>query len=140
MPKSSIHAFHLGKQRHALVRLVIRLCETARDDGFPDMATWDFFMAMLILERMYEQNQRGREASASELSRSTGIPRTTMRRKLRDLARRGAIERRGHRFVITSSFFNSPFMLRGFRRRSLMVKQISAKLGEHDSTTHAGVA
>jgi hypothetical protein len=140
MPKSSIHAFHLGKQRHALVSLVIRLCETARDDGFPDMTTCDFFMAMLILERMYEQNQRGREASASELSRSTGIPRTTMRRKLRDLARRGAIERRGHRFVITSSFFNSPFMMRGFGRRSLMVKHALEKFAEFDGTTQAGAA
>jgi DNA-binding transcriptional ArsR family regulator len=134
MPKSSVHAFLLGKQRHAVVSLIIRLCESARDDGFPDLTTWDFFMSMLILERMYEQNQRGREASASELSRSTGIPRTTMRRKLRDLTRRGAIERRSHRFVITPSFFNTPFMMRGFRRRSLMVKRASAKLAEYEGT------
>jgi hypothetical protein len=97
-PKSLIEHVTFGKQRHAMADLVIQLVETARDDS-PGISLWEFFMHVLIGGKMLTLHDRGREASASDLSRLTGIPRTTVQRKLLgELTKKGVVERCGHRW------------------------------------------
>jgi hypothetical protein len=127
-PKLLIEQVTFGKQRHAMADLVIQLMETACDDFNPGMPLWEFFMQVLIVGKMLTLHERGREASASDLSRLTGIPRTTVQRKLWELSKEGATERSGHRWIIAPSFFNTPLAIKGFKRRRFIVSLAREKL------------
>ena len=129
-PKKCAESLILGKQRMFLIDTFARLAESARDDHFPDLSLFDFVTYAIILHRIYEQNERGRDANASALERSTGVPRATLRRKLQELTKNWAIEPRGRRFVIAPEFFNTPVSIQGFKRRVKMVKRAAAKLPE----------
>jgi hypothetical protein len=128
-PKSLIEQIAFGKQRHAMADLMIQIMETARDDYKPGMPLWEVFMYMLIVGKMLTLHERGREASASDLSRLTGIPRSTVQRKLRgELTKEGVVERCGHRWIIAPSFFNTPLAIKGFKHRQFLVSRAREKL------------
>jgi DNA-binding transcriptional ArsR family regulator len=128
-PKSLLEQLTFGKRaRRVVADLIIELVETCRDDFMPGTPLCEFFMYVLIGGKMLSLHERGREASASDLSRLTGIPRTTVQRKLRELSQAGAIERRGHRWIITPSFFNTPLVLKGFKRRQVIVSLAREKI------------
>jgi hypothetical protein len=134
MTKDIIDDIILGKQRYAMADLVVQLVESAKADMLPFTTSWEFFQHITIIRRMYELHERGEEASDSDLSRSTAIPRPTMQRRLRDLSEFGAVERRGHRYVLSPGFFNSEFMLRGFRLRRFIVTVAPEKMAETPET------
>jgi DNA-binding transcriptional ArsR family regulator len=128
-PKSLLEQLTFGKRARRVVGdLIIELVETCRDDFKPDMPLCEFFMHVLIVGKMLTLHERGREASASDLSRLTGIPRTTVQRKLRVLSKEGAIERRGQRWIIVPSFFNTPLVIKGFKRRQVIVSLAREKI------------
>jgi hypothetical protein len=133
MSRDIIDEIVLGKQRYAIADLVVGLLESARDDMLPFMTTWEFFQHILIIRTMYEMHERDQEASADHLSRWTAIPRSNMQRRLQELLNRGAVEQRGDRYVLTPAFFNSEFMLRGFRLRRIIVKIAPEKMVETDT-------
>jgi len=130
MPKSVVSALLSFEQRHTLVGNVIHLLETFRDDYFPDVATWETLALVLILHRIIDINQLGRAANASALAWSTGMPRTTVRRKLTQLRKIGIIEKRGPSYLVSAAFMNRPNILRGFKRRREMVWHLSKYLAE----------
>jgi DNA-binding IclR family transcriptional regulator len=111
-----------------MVDLVIQLTESARDDFYPRMSLWEFFGRVLLVSKMLKLHDRGREASASELSRLTGIPRTTVMRKLEELSKEGAVERCRYRWIIAPSFYNTPLAIEGFKRRQFLVSRAREKL------------
>jgi biotin operon repressor len=121
MPKSTISAIFLGKQRHALADLSIRLMAGFRHDYMPGVKLWDAFGMMLIMHKMYELHTAGHEASASALSRGIGMPRTTVQRKLAQLKKIGVIQQRGQRYLMSAEHLNHPMILHGFRRRVALV-------------------
>jgi hypothetical protein len=128
-PKSLLEQLTFGKRaRRVVADLIIELVETCRDDFMPGTPLYEFFMHVLIVGKMLTLHDRGREASASDLSRLTGIPRTTVQRKLQTMLKIGAIERCGHRWVITPSFFNTPLVIRGFKRRQAIVNLAREKI------------
>jgi hypothetical protein len=128
-PKAIIEELVLGKERKAVTHTIVKMCEHARNEIFPGMPIQDFIVTLLLLDRMYEQNERGREASVSGLAKATGIPRTTVQRKLRELDTKWhAIEQRGHRYVLNVTFANSELALRGVPARWRMLKRTSEKL------------
>jgi hypothetical protein len=133
MPKSVMSEIRLWKQRHAMAATIIRLMEGFRDDYLPGMKTWDAFAPLLILRKMGEMHDAGRAASAGALSRSTGLPRTTVQRKLAQLKKMGAIEQHGSRFLMSPPYLNKPIILHGFRRRREMVGHLPMKLAETSS-------
>jgi hypothetical protein len=130
LPKSVVSAMLSFEQRHTLAESVIRLLETFRDDLFPGVATWESFGLLLILHRIAHMNQLGRAANASALAWSTGIPRTTVRRRLAELRRTGIIEQRGSCYLLSATFMNHARLLRGFKRRREMVRHLSKYLAE----------
>jgi DNA-binding IclR family transcriptional regulator len=85
---------------------------------------------ILILHRIADMNQLGRGANASALAWSTGMPRTTVRRKLTQLKKAGLIEQRGPRYLLSATFLNRSHILRGFKRRREMVWHLSKYLAE----------
>jgi DNA-binding IclR family transcriptional regulator len=111
-----------------MVELMIHLTESARDDFNPGMSLWEFFGRVLLVSKMLKLHDRGREATASELSRLTGIPRTTVMRKLDELSKDGAVERCRHRWIIAPSFYNTPLAIEGFKRRQFLVNRAREKL------------
>jgi DNA-binding transcriptional ArsR family regulator len=70
---------------------VIRLMEGFRDDSLPGVRTWDAFVLLLIIRKIYEIHTAGREVTASALSRAVGMPRTTVLRKLAQLKEIGKV-------------------------------------------------
>jgi hypothetical protein len=134
MTKNIVDEIVLGKQRYAMADLVVQLVETAKDDMLPFTASWEFFQHITIIRRMYEMHEQGQEASDGDLSRSTVIPRSTMRQRLQELMEYGAVERRGYRYVLSPAFFNSEFMLRGFRLRRFIVAVAPEKMAETPET------
>jgi hypothetical protein len=117
IPKSVASAVLLAPQRRVMAENCISFVESARDDFFPDVSSWEAFMLVVIIIKLFDINAAGRAANASELTRVTGIPRTTMHRKLAYLKRKGFIERLGSRFVLSPEQVNQPHMLRGFWSR-----------------------
>jgi biotin operon repressor len=128
MPKSTINAIFLGKQRHAMADLGIRLMDGFRHDYMPTVKLWDALGMMLILHRMYELHRIGREASASALSRAIGMPRTTVQRKLAQLKKIGVIEQRGQRYLMAPEHLNHPMILHGFKRRVALVTSAQKRM------------
>jgi IclR helix-turn-helix domain len=114
IPKSVASAVQLAPQRRVMTENCISIVDSVRDDFFPGIPSWEAFMLIVILFKLFKINEAGRPASASELMRATGIPRTTMHRKLAYLKRKGFIERLGSRFVLSPEQVNQPHMLRGF--------------------------
>jgi biotin operon repressor len=133
MPKSVTREIRLWKQRHAMAATIIRLMEGFRDDYLPGLRTWDAFAPLLILRKMGEMHDAGHAASASALSRSTGMPRTTVQRKLAQLKKIGAIDQHGSLFLMLPPYLNKPAILQGFRRRRDMVGRLPKKLSETGS-------
>ena len=128
-PKSLLEQLTFGKRaRRVVADLIIELVETCRDDVMPGTPLCEFFMYVLIGGKILMLHERGREASASDLSRLTGIPRTTVQRKLRTMLKLGAIERCGRRWIIVPSFFNTPLVIKGFRRRQVIVSHAREKI------------
>jgi len=117
-------------QRRIMTENCISFVESARDDFFPGVPSWEAFMFMVILFKLFKINDAGRAANASELALATGISRATMRRKLAYLKTKGFIERLGSRFVLSPQQVNQPHMLRGFWNRLHKVRRLPKKVGE----------
>jgi hypothetical protein len=132
-PKSVANAVLLMPQRRVMTENCISIVESVRDDFFPGTPSWEAFMLIVILFKLFKINEAGRAANASELAGATGIPRTTMKRKLAYLERMGFIERLGSRFVLSPEQVNQPHMLRGFWARLHKVHGWSKKVVD---TTH----
>jgi hypothetical protein len=128
--KIIVDDFALGPQRRALGDAVFELIESARDDMFPYMPTWEFFQHVVIMRQMYEMHERDQEASAGELARLTAIPASTVQRRLQELLDLGAAERRGCGYLLVPAFFNSESMLRRFRLRRAIVSIATEKTEE----------
>jgi hypothetical protein len=124
----------LAAQRRVMAERCISFVESARDDFFPGIPRWEALMLFIIIHRLLRINEAGRAANASELARATGIPRTTMKRKLACLKRMGFIERLGSRVVLATEQVNKPHMLHGFWGRLDKVRCWPKKVS--NSATH----
>jgi biotin operon repressor len=127
-----IDATQLGQQRYALVEAIVRLTESYRDDYLPGSTTWDAFALVLICQKMLAMHAVGREASASSLARSSGMPRTTVLRRLAQLKKIGAVEQHGRRYLMSSAYLNRPVALQGFKRRLAILRKTAEELSNLD--------
>jgi len=118
---------YYGNERCAMANLVLKLAESFRDDWFPGLGTWEAQLATIMLS-MYQIHLAGRSASASDLSRKTGMPRPTVRRKLASLKKMGLVNQYGVDFELSADGLNRPRLLRGFRQRLQMVKTSLQKM------------
>jgi hypothetical protein len=91
-------------------------------------------MLFIIISRLFNINEAVRAASASELTRATGIPKTTMHRKLAYLQRKGFIERLDSCFVLSPGQVNKPCALRGFWGHLHKVRRWPKKVVETTSS------
>ena len=132
MSRGTLDEILLSKQRYAVADLVVQLTERARDDMLPFMTTWEFFQEVMIIRAMYEMQERGEEVHPINLSRSTTIPLLMLEERLKELSAHKAIEQRGNGYVLAPKFFNSEFMLRGFRMRRLIIKTAPKGMEEPD--------
>lgn len=98
----------------------------------PFVRTWEFFQHIMILRTMYDMQERGEEARAINLSRSTTIPLLMLEDRLFELLENKAIEQCGNGYVLAPEFFNSEFMIRGFRLRRLIIKTAPEAMEEPD--------
>jgi hypothetical protein len=130
MPRTAIKQLFSGKQRHMMAETFVHIIEGCRDDYFPGETLENVVSFVLIIEKMIDINEAGREATASDLSRSIGIPRATLRRKLARLKVWGMIRQRGPRFVISPEGLNHPIMLRGYRDRLVLLTSATKKMVE----------
>jgi DNA-binding HxlR family transcriptional regulator len=130
IPKSVANAVLLMPQRRAMTENCICFIESARDDFFPGIPIWEAFMLIVVLFHLFKINEAGRAATATELARATGIPQTTMHRKLAYLKKKGFIERLGSRFVLLPEQVNQPHMLRGFWSRLHKVRDWPKKVAD----------
>jgi len=126
--RSALDAIILWKQRYAMGELIIRLMESFRDDYMPRVKTSEAFELLVIIERLFDLHEVSRLGTASAISRSTDIPRSTVHRRLDYLKKLGAVERRGSGFLLVPAFLNHPIMLEGFKRRVCMVVRAPKKL------------
>jgi hypothetical protein len=133
MPQSTAAQLILGKQRNALMDIVARYLESARDDYLPGESLSDFVTCILIVHKMHDMHKLGREATASALSRALRTPRTTLLGKLAHLKKKGVIKQNGSRFVLSPAYLNQPHILLGFKRRARALRGGARKLTETDN-------
>jgi hypothetical protein len=122
MPQIIVDAIDLGPSRFTMVDTIVRLIEAVRQDFGPDTKTWETFINLLIVHRMWAKHRNGQLASAAGIAKAIGMPRSTVQRRLLRLVKEGAVERRGTRYVIVPEFINSPHGIsdlgtKGFKRR-----------------------
>ena len=127
-PKQIIDAIEFGRKRYVMTDTVVRLTKEWRDENIPGAKTWEAFELALILHRMLEVHQRGREASALDISRAIGMPRTTVLRRLAQLKQMGAVEQHGPRFTVVPAFMNAEHKIEGFKGRRDMWHRTDKKL------------
>jgi hypothetical protein len=128
MPSSILASVIDERRRHAVADLHDRLVETIRDDYFPDTSTCCAFELALIGTKMWDMVDAGHMASASALSRATGIPRTTVQRRLAYLKRLGAVEQHASKYTVSPTYMNRSTLLDGHARRMLKILAGSKKL------------
>jgi predicted transcriptional regulator len=121
MPRTIIDQISLAPQRYALADLVVQITKSAKDDILPFVTSWEFFQHILILVTMADLHAIDQVASINELVRRTSLSTDTARQRVQELLDRGVVEKRLNGFAITPEFFNSEFMLQGFRRRRILV-------------------
>ena len=118
MPKSIFNEIELAHDRYTMADTVVGLCEGFRHDYFPEASILDAFVLLLVLRRMVDRHRHGRLANATCISQATGIPRTTVQRRLAQLERLGAItQQRSSQFMVVPEFMNTPDKLIGFVKR-----------------------
>jgi hypothetical protein len=76
--RSALDGIIFWKQRYAIGELVIRLMEGFRDDYMPRVKTPEAFELLIIIEKLLDLHEVGRLGTASAISRSTDIPRTSV--------------------------------------------------------------
>lgn len=127
-PEFHIDAIAFGKERSALCALVQRLGATFRDDWFPNTSTWEALQLSLVMLRLFQfHSLTGRAQSVTSLSRSSGIPRATLHRKLTTLKRQGYVVQHGTRFMLSVEGLNQEHLIQGFKRRLSMIRATLAK-------------
>jgi biotin operon repressor len=122
MTKEILNAIHLGPSRYTMADTIVRLIESVRHDFGPDTKPWETFVNLLIVHRMWAAHRNDQLSSAAGIAKAIGMSRSTVQRRLRDLEKRGAVERRGTRYVMVPEFLNSPHGIqdsgtKGFKRR-----------------------
>jgi hypothetical protein len=127
-PKVMLERIDRWHERAAMADLCIRLVQSIGRDYFPGAKTCDAFEMLVILNAMFEIHTAGRFATATALARSTGISRSKLQRRMGELAKLGAIERNGTRFLLSVSYLNKPGILEGFKRRVDIVRGAPKKL------------
>jgi hypothetical protein len=116
-----------------MVETLVRLVESARQDFGPELKTWETFVNLLIIHRMWAVHRNGRLASAAGIAKSIGMPRSTVLRRLRALEKQGAVERKEARYAIVPEFINSPrgvadLGTKGFKRRVTRWQEAGKKM------------
>lgn len=113
----------LAKERNVLWLTIFKIMESLRDDYLPGEPFYAAFTKIIICHRMFQVYYRtGRGASASDLSRHTGVPRETVTRKLKELERQGIIEQQGlRRYVPHLPYFDTPEGFVRFEKRRAML-------------------
>lgn len=141
MPKSIISQIAFGPERWLLADCVIKYVEAMRENYAPTSTAVEAFVVLLVLHRVYEINQRGREATASELARSVGLPRTTLLSTLHKMVGAGTLELRYSRYVISAASLNRPDVVRRFKSRVRQVKNLleRLKVSETDNKSDGGI-
>jgi hypothetical protein len=132
-PKSIIDAIKMGHERYVLADTVVRLTEEFRADYAPSAKTWEAFALLLILRRMLDVHQRGRESSAVVIARAIGMPRTTVYRKLAQLKKMGAVAQNGSHFSVLPEFMNASHMIEGFKHRRQVWHRAYKKMSATDT-------
>ena len=121
----ALDAIIYGNERHSLVHLIIRLIDSYRQEFVPNLSKCAAFELLLIVDKMLHLHEAGRPATASALARSTGIPRSTVQRRLLHLIKSGLGEQNGTHFSMSPPFLNQPMIVEGFQRRVLMVVDVA---------------
>jgi hypothetical protein len=127
-PQWDISKIKYGVERCAMADLVIKLADTFKEDWFEGLDVWEALQMAAIMLKMYQIHQMGKAASASAISRSIGMPRTTVERKLVTLNKRGLVERYGTRFALSIDGINDPRLIDGFAKRLVVVRASLAKM------------
>ena len=128
LPQFDLAAIKYGRERCGFANFVISLAESFREDWFPGLNVWDSLQMAAIMFKMYQIHLAGRAASPSDVSRSTGMPRTTVIRKLSTLKKLGLVDQYGTRFVLSVDGLNRPHLLEGFHQRLVITRSSLAKI------------
>jgi hypothetical protein len=126
--KFNLAAIQYGDERCTMADLVLKVVNSFRDDWFPDQNTWESLQFAMIMLSMYQIHLVGRAPSASDVARSTGMPRPTVQRKLAKLKKIGYVNQYGSRFELSIDGLNQPRLLDGFRKRLGIVKGALQKM------------
>jgi hypothetical protein len=113
------------KSRHVLREATLRCVEVVQDELAPEVSLIDVFTMMVLMHSVLEAVRRGHPPSIADLSRSTSIPRTTVSRWLTTMMARGAIERRGKRYVPVQSYLDVRGDRIGARRLAILKRALS---------------
>jgi DNA-binding transcriptional ArsR family regulator len=92
----------LGEERLLAFSFLLAAIRAGRH-AYPDDDPTDTLIRIALIVATLE----GRPLGASELAESVGVPRETVRRRLRDLQRRGRVEIRDQRAIIPKRLLNN---------------------------------
>src|SRR5262245_20758933 len=92
-----------------------------------------------VMGSIYLADLAGRPATASMLSRTTGIPRATVLRRLKRLSKAGIVECVEGRYRVVRAVVNSPESVCLLKRSVARIKEAARKLSRLDETGAGGL-
>jgi hypothetical protein len=120
-----------GAERAKLCRSVINIVRTLRQYYEPDMRLGEMWDLLFVAMFIFVAHAEGRPPTASQLSRYSELPRTTVLRKLAYLQRLGSVERIGKTYCVTGRVNLPEAKLKALMREHAINLQTALKEMEH---------
>jgi DNA-binding transcriptional ArsR family regulator len=119
-------------ERRIVLRLIAELRRDTSGHYLSGAGTQEAQELTSVMGSVYLADLAGKPATASMLSRTTGIPRATILRRLKRLSKAGVVECVERRYRVVRAVVNSPESVSLLKRSVARIKEAAQKLSRLD--------
>jgi DNA-binding transcriptional ArsR family regulator len=119
-------------ERRIVLRLIAELRQDTSGHYLSGVGTQEAQELTSVMGGVYLADLAGKPATASMLSRTTGIPRVTILRRLERLSKAGVVECVDRRYRVVRAIVNSPESVCLLKRSVARIKEAAQKLSRLD--------
>ena len=137
--KNTVMPILHAPERRIVIRLMVELRRDTSSHYLSGAGAEESYELTSVMGSIYLADLAGRPATASMLSRTTGIPRATVLRRLKRLSKAGIVECVEGRYRVVRAVVNSPESVCLLKRSVARIKEAARKLSRLDETGAGGL-
>src|SRR5262245_3750452 len=126
-------------ERRIVIRLMVELRRDTSSHYLSGAGAEESYELTSVMGSIYLADLAGRHATASMLSRTTGIPRAAVLRRLKRLSKAGIVECVEGRYRVVRAVVNSPESVCLLKRSVARIKEAARKLSRLDEIGAGGL-